>query len=275
MDKFKKITAALAAFAAAVTLSGCASAKKDEIYNGEENGDNAIEIIPPVEEKPSAPEVAEPEEKENTVSYIKITADGVNVRTGAGAEFKSLGKAERGELYAYLGSKNGWYKTQFKNSTAYISESLCTVVEMELSGSDRVESVVNEGTKLLGTPYVYGAVRYHDGTGRRLANFTISKFDCSSLMQYIYYKGADELLNVNTRTQVYDGTTVKRSALKRGDLMFFTNSTRKNYTGIERIGHVAMYLGDNYILHTASDYAKIEQISQTRWSYFIQIQRII
>ena len=57
--------------------------------------------------------------------------------------------------------------------------------------------------------------------------------------------------------------------------MFFTNATRKNYTGVERIGHVALYLGNNYILHTASDYAKIEQISPTRWSYYIQTQRII
>ena len=57
--------------------------------------------------------------------------------------------------------------------------------------------------------------------------------------------------------------------------MFFTNASRKNNVGVERIGHVAMYLGDNYILHTASDYAKIEQISSTRWSYYIQTQRII
>ena len=57
--------------------------------------------------------------------------------------------------------------------------------------------------------------------------------------------------------------------------MFFTNESRKDKTGVERIGHVAMYLGDNLILHTASDYAKIEQISSVRWSYFIQAQRMI
>ena len=79
---------------------------------------------------------------------------------------------------------------------------------------------------------------------------------------------------MTTRTQVVQGTTVK-DGLKRGDLMFFTNSSRKNNTGVERIGHVALYLGGNYILHTASDYAKIEQISSTRWSYFIQAQRMI
>ena len=94
-------------------------------------------------------------------------------------------------------------------------------------------------------------------------------------MQYIFYTGAQVNLQVNTRTQVFQGKTVKKSELKRGDLMFFTNASRQHLTGVERVGHVALYLGDNWILHTASDYAKIEQISSTRWGYFIQGQRII
>ena len=94
-------------------------------------------------------------------------------------------------------------------------------------------------------------------------------------MQYMFYKGANKLLQVNTRTQVSQGKKVSKSDLKRGDLMFFTNESRKNNTGIERVGHVALYLGDNYILHTASDYAKIEQISQTRWSYYLSARRMV
>ena len=129
---------------------------------------------------------------------------------------------------------------------------------------------------MLGTTYVYGATRYHDGKGNKIKGFTLSAFDCSSLMQYMFYMGADgHLLGVTTRTQVLQGKTVSRSNLQRGDLMFFTNSSRYNKTGVERIGHVALYLGDNLILHTASDYAKIEEISSTRWKYFIQAQRMI
>ena len=58
-------------------------------------------------------------------------------------------------------------------------------------------------------------------------------------------------------------------------MIFFTNSTRYNKTGVERIGHVALYLGDNLILHTASDYAQIEEISATRWKYYVQTQRMV
>ena len=153
----------------------------------------------------------------------------------------------------------------------------------------KTEKVIAEGYKLLGTPYVYGAVRYHDGQGHLLKNFDIKKFDCSSFTQYIYYKGAGVLLGTTTRTQVLQGTSVTKAkgttsaqiasnaktSLKRGDLLFFTNASRQNNTGIERVGHVAVYLGDNLILHTASTVACVEQISTARWNYFIEARRVL
>ncbi|MDE6597714.1 MAG: C40 family peptidase [Clostridia bacterium] len=230
----------------------------------------------------SVPVVSEPKEEpkpvtpaKKTVTYFAVKSDGVNLRSGAGTNYSVAGTAEKSTLMEYDGEVNGWYKTRYRDKTVYISKQYCTLVVMDESENKKIEAVISEGCNLLGTPYVYGAVRLHDGKGNMLKGFTKNAFDCSSLMQYMFYHGADKLLNVNTRTQVSQGTTVSRSQLKRGDLMFFTNASRKNNKGVERIGHVAMYLGDNYILHTASDYAKIEQISTTRWSYFIQGQRIL
>ena len=57
--------------------------------------------------------------------------------------------------------------------------------------------------------------------------------------------------------------------------MFFTNESRKNLSGNERIGHVGIYFGNNYILHTASDHAVIEPISNTRWGYYITARRLV
>ena len=71
------------------------------------------------------------------------------------------------------------------------------------------------------------------------------------------------------------GDPVPRSQLSRGDCIYFTNSTREDYTGIERVGHVAIYLGDNYILHTSSDYARIEKMSSQRWAYYIEARRFV
>ena len=94
-------------------------------------------------------------------------------------------------------------------------------------------------------------------------------------MQYIFYKGAGTLMELNTRTQVLQGEKVDLNDLRRGDVMFFTNASRVSKSGIERVGHVALYLGDNYILHTASDHAVIEEISSQRWGWFLVEKRCV
>ena len=249
-----KFTALCAlAIISAASLAGCAVIPEDE------------SAVPVPDEEIIAPEV--PEEPH------KVTGNNVNIRSGPGSEYKVLGTAEKNTLYAANGENGNWYMTYYKGMEAYIYKDYCILVDFEAE-SEEVEEVIAEGTKHMGVKYVYGATRYHNGKGVLLSGFTAQAFDCSSLMQYIFKVTADINLQMTTRTQVVQGTTVK-DGLKRGDLMFFTNSSRKNNTGVERIGHVALYFGGNYILHTASDYAKIEQISSTRWSYFIQAQRMI
>jgi cell wall-associated NlpC family hydrolase len=94
-------------------------------------------------------------------------------------------------------------------------------------------------------------------------------------MQYIFYHGADTIIGSHTRAQVKQGKYVKADELQRGDCLFFTNEDRQYNTGIERVGHVALYLGNNYILHTASDYARIEKITASRWKFFIEARRFV
>lgn len=222
----------------------------------------------PVEETPTAPVVT-------TDQYIKCTADSVNIRSGAGTNYSVLGSAEEGTVYAVTGKTGNWYKTYYRGKTAYIYASYVSVFTLKKSDDTDTEKVIAEGYKLIGTPYVYGAVRVHDGKGKLLSGFTAQKFDCSSLIQYVYYKGAGTLLDVNTRTQVLQGKYVSSSKLQRGDCIYFTNADRQYNTGIERIGHVALYLGNNYILHTSSDYARIEKISTQRWNYYIEARRFL
>ncbi len=225
----------------------------------------------PQTEEPQVPTV--PTQAEVKAQYLRVTGENVNIRSGAGTGYEILGKAEKNTLFAYTGEKSGWYETYCRGRKAYISKQYVSLYETEKADED-TENVIAEGMKLLGVPYVYGAVRLHDGAGNFLKGFTKEKFDCSSLMQYIFYYGKGALLSLTTRTQVSQGRAVSDSAMKRGDLLFFTNASRANNTGIERVGHVALYLGDGYILHTASDYAKVEKMSATRRSYFICARRV-
>ncbi len=220
-------------------------------------------------EEPEAPRV-----EMQTMIKSKST---VNVRTGPGLSYKIIGKLDKNDLVAYIETETSWYKTKYKGITAYVNASglYTELLNMEKSSTEAIERVIGTGYSLLGYPYVWGSERYHWGNGILNANFESGKFDCSALTQYIFYHGAGVLLGLTTREQVKQGVAVEKSNIKRGDLLFFTNVSRYYKQGIERVGHVALYLGDNYILHTASDYAVIEPISASRWQYYINARRFL
>lgn len=223
----------------------------------------------------SSSSTSAPSTQESIMQYVRCTGENVNIRAGAGTGYSVLGTAEKGTMYAIIGKTGNWYKTYYRNQVAYLSASYFSVIKIEKSKNAKIEKVLDEGYKLIGVPYVYGAVRIHDGTGKLLSGFSSQKFDCSSLVQYVFYKGANTLLQVHTRTQVKQGTYVKPSALQRGDCIFFTNEDRQYNTGVEKIGHVAIYLGNDYILHTASDYARIEKMNTYRWNFYVEARRFI
>ncbi len=225
--------------------------------------DETTVVVPEVPPKPT------------NQQYIRCTGNNVNIRSGAGKDFTVLGQAEQGTMYAITGKIGNWYQTYYRGKTAYIYTEYATVFTLPLSKNEQTEEVIEEAYKHIGVPYVYGAVRLHDGNGNFLKGFTAQKFDCSSLVQYVYYHGAGKLLNTTTRTQIKQGKYVKPDDLQRGDCIFFTNETRQHLTGIERVGHVAIYLGNNYILHTASDYARIEKMSNARWNFYIEARRFL
>ncbi|MBQ8685840.1 MAG: C40 family peptidase [Clostridia bacterium] len=263
--------------------SGAELPSEEETETPDVDGDSAdddnqeAETPQPTPEPKPEPE-PEPEPIVPSVTYakyIRCTGESVNIRSGAGTSYSTLGTAEKNTSYAVVGRSGNWYKTYYRGKTAYLYASYAAVFELEESEKDAVEDVIAEGYKLIGVPYVYGAVRLHDGKGKLLAGFTAQKFDCSSLIQYVFYQGAGKLLDVNTRTQIKQGKYVAPSDLQRGDCIFFTNESRQHLTGIERVGHVALYLGNNYILHTASDYARIEKISAARWSFYVEARRFI
>ena len=185
-----------------------------------------------------------------------------------------LGYLDKNDALLIVGEKEGFYKTIFKEKEAYVSKNLCSIMKIEYS-DDKSERAIDVGSTLMGYPYVWGSQRYHWGNGKLNSNFIKGEFDCSALVQYSYYHSDKILLDVTSRAQSKNGVHVEKNNLKRGDLMFFTNASRKNKVGTEKIGHVGIYFGNNYILHTASDHAVIEPISSLRWSYYLFSRRVV
>lgn len=256
-----------------LTIAGCSVNYGDNPTNNGTPPGN-IEI-------PPDNEISPPDNSGNQpplVTYdtlIKVNAYSIYLYQSKSTSSKKIGSVNKGDMLPLITTHTGYYETVFNYQRAYVKiDNSVSIAKFE-HGSEKVERLIEETKKLIGIPYVYGAERYHWGNGVLNPQFSKYKFDCSSLTQYVYYLSNNVLLKTTSREQSLQGKYVEKNDIKRGDLMFFTNSSRQHLTGVDRIGHVAIYFGDNYIIHTASDYCIIEPISATRWGYYITTRRFL
>lgn len=101
-------------------------------------------------------------------------------------------------------------------------------VEVADLDNEKLKSIMKEGLKYKGTPYVFGGDNPKTG------------FDCSGLMQWIYKKAGITL--PRTAQQQYTASKkIDKSKAKPGDLVFFTNT----YNAGVPVTHVGIYLGED------------------------------
>ncbi|MBM7097482.1 MULTISPECIES: C40 family peptidase [Alteribacter] len=101
-----------------------------------------------------------------------------------------------------------------------------------------INNIIATGFKHMDKPYLFNARPFQTET-----------FDCSSFIQYIFFVHGISLPRCS-RQQYLFGTRVRQDDIRRGDLLFFTTKKRKRLTGLQKIGHVAIYLGNGKMLHT-------------------------
>ncbi|MBQ9118209.1 MAG: SH3 domain-containing protein [Clostridia bacterium] len=208
--------------------------------------------------------------------FVLCTGDSVNIRASASTSSTVLGAAKKGKYYALVGQSGNFYKIRYRYGYGYISKSYAKTTQMKKSSNEKIEKVLAAAYETVGTPYVYGATRLHGGKGVLISGFDKHKMDCSSLAQYAMYTGAGICIGMNTATQQSQGALVTGD-LQRGDLMFFTSENYVNHALPTKIRHVGIYLGDNYMLHTANtkNNAEIINLSDTGywWRYFVLARR--
>ena len=94
--------------------------------------------------------------------------------------------------------------------------------------------VIKTAYAQMGKRYIWGSTDRSNGG-----------FDCSGLVNYAYRTNGVKLPRTS-REMATVGQTVKKSAMKPGDLVFF--NTRRS----SRINHVGMYIGNGKFIHSSS-----------------------
>lgn len=132
-----------------------------------------------------------------------------------------------------------------------VSDPLAGLLEGEgvFDTGDVRQSVVAAAFNYLNIPYKYGGQNYATG------------FDCSGLVMAIYRQVANKSLPRTTASQAAATTTIKRSDLAPGDLVFFNTAGRK-------FSHVGIYVGDDKFIHAPRTGAqvRIDSINNNYWN---------
>lgn len=128
-----------------------------------------------------------------------------------------------------------------------------------VENTNKQSAVVNLAYAQLGKPYVWGA----EGP---------NSFDCSGLIQYIYRNAAGVNLPRTSKQQSGVGTTVSRSNLQPGDLIFSSTD------GSGGVSHVGIYVGDGYMIHAPKpgDVVQKTSINNSYWnSTYLWAKRVL
>ncbi|BDB24619.1 C40 family peptidase [Cupriavidus sp. P-10] len=112
-----------------------------------------------------------------------------------------------------------------------------------------LEEISIQAMSLVGTPYRYGG------------NTPDSGFDCSGLVRYVVSRAASVNLPRTTEAMGTRGSTLDRSEVASGDLVFFNTTGRAN-------SHVGIYVGQNRFVHAPSSggTVRLEDMGKPYWA---------
>ncbi|QCT00829.1 NLP/P60 protein [Paenibacillus algicola] len=96
------------------------------------------------------------------------------------------------------------------------------------------------------------------GVSYKMGGTTTKGFDCSGFTSYVFKKLGVTLPRVSS-AQYKVGTSVSKSSLKAGDLVFFNTTGRG-------VSHVGIYVGNGKFAHSSS--SKGVTITSLNSSYF-------
>ncbi len=143
-----------------------------------------------------------------------------------------LSQTKADPLGAYLSSNqfSGYSSSQYPNATL------------------NTRGLASTALNFLGTKYKYGGETPYTG------------FDCSGLVTYAAEKSLGLKLPRTSAEIAREGKTIKKSELKKGDLVFFNTLGR-------RYSHVGIYLGNKQFVHAprAGAVVRVENMDISYW----------
>lgn len=183
-----------------------------------------------------------------------IRGQTVRMRAEPNTNSAILGTYNNGVTMDVTGVNGNWYQVRYNGTTGYVCSDYMTVspsgdvYAQTLSAGSLADNILTTAKGLLDTRYLYG------GT-------TTNGFDCSGFTQYVFAQNGVTLDRTAAQQYTNNGTSVAKSELQPGDLVFFSSSAQS-------VGHVGIYIGNGEFIHSSSGAGKVI-ITSIDSSYYV------
>lgn len=226
------------------------------------------------------------------LGYGKVNASSVNLRSGPSTASARVAVAAKDAKCYILGLNEGWYKVIYSSQICYICSDYLELTEIPyenqaskqapkffrlgkstgvapsaaaLNGNAETakavtgQQIVDKAKQYLGTPYVYGGA-------------SPSGFDCSGFTYYVFSQLGFSIARTPA-AQISLGRAVAQSAMKPGDIVFFSGTG-----GASGISHVGIYVGNQQFIHAPNSRSvvSIADLSSGYWAqHFHSAHRVV
>lgn len=222
--------------------------------------------------------------KKKWISLVTATVLSVSIATSA---FAAPGTVERsvnfrsapntgssvyqliksGQKVEILSKVNSyWYKISYNGKVGYASTNYIKSGSGSGGGTTTPPSSASKADRIIAhAQAMKGKITYKYGVN------TPSVMDCSAFTKHVF--GLEGIsLKWGTRYQKSAGTSVSKSNLKKGDLVFFSTSSPGT------IGHVGIYIGNGKFIHSSPSFNGVgtSSLESGYWaSRYISAQRVL
>lgn len=172
---------------------------------------------------------------------------------------KVLENIDEDEMVMVLEKESSFYKIKVNDTVGYIystsvDESKLTSLIEACNNERKGEEVVSYAKQFLGGKYVYGGTNLSTGV------------DCSGFTQQVYKHFNISIARTAREQYAKSGHVVSQSEMMAGDLIYY---------GYENVDHVAIYAGDDQIIHASTESTGIIMSKMYYGKPIVGIKRVI